>query len=86
MIAAIRENLSTHWEMLVMGSHASAGGRPGSLGVGSGSLPVDTLEAAAASSSNPGLPEMEEVKMGTLGSTDVTIVGVPDMRPIWGGW
>ena len=33
MIAAIRENLSTHWEMLVMGSRAGAGGRPGSLGV-----------------------------------------------------
>lgn len=130
MMAAIRENRSTHWEMLVIGSRAGAGGRPGSLGVtssvvmsaistnsksrirltsfvgraavglngpgvemaeggvggGSGSLPVDTLEAAAASSSSPGLPEMEGVKMGILGSTDVTIVEVPDVRPIWKSW
>ena len=56
------------------------------MGAGSGSLPVDTLEAAAVSSSNPGLPEMEGVKMGILGSTDVTIVEVPDVRPIWRGW
>ena len=47
---------------------------------------VDTLEAVAASSSSPGLPEMEGVKMGILGSTDVTIVEVPDVRPIWESW
>ena len=56
------------------------------MGSGSGLLPVDTLEAAAVSSSNLGLPEMEGVKMGILGSTDVTIVEVPDVRPIWRGW
>ena len=33
MMAAIRENRSTHWEMLVIGSCAGAGGQPGSLGV-----------------------------------------------------
>ena len=58
----------------------------GGVGGGSGSLPVDTLEAAAASSSSPGLPEMKGVKMGILGSTDVTIVEVPDVRPIWKSW
>ena len=130
MMVVIRENHSTHWEMLVIGSHAGAGGPPGSLGVassvvmsaispnsksricltsfvgrpavglngpgvemaeggvggGRGSLPVDNLEAAVASISNPGLPEMEGVKMGILGSTDVTIVDVPDVRPIWKSW
>ena len=35
MMAAIRENRSTHWEMLVMGSRAGAGGRPGTLGIAS---------------------------------------------------
>ena len=53
------------------------------MGGGSGLLPVDTLEAAATSSSNPGLPEMEGVKMGILGSTDVTTVEVPDVGPVW---
>ena len=58
----------------------------GGVGGGSGSLPVDTLEAAVASSSNPGLPKMEGVKMGILGSTDFTIVEVSDVRPTWKSW
>ena len=58
----------------------------GSVGGGSGLLPVGTSEAAAASSSNPRLPKMEGVKMGTLESTDVTIVEVANVRPIWKGW
>ena len=58
----------------------------GSVGGGSGLLPVGTSEAAAASSSNPRLPKMEGVKMGTLESTDVTIVEVANVRPIWNGW
>ena len=55
-------------------------------GVGSGLLPVDTSEAAVADSSNPGLPEIEGVKMGILEGTDVTIVEVPNVRPIWKSW
>lgn len=35
MTAAMRENRSTHCEMLVIGSRAGARGRPGSLGGGS---------------------------------------------------
>ena len=49
-------------------------------------LPVGTLEAAAASSSNPRLPKIEGVKIGTLGSADITIVEVADVRPMWKSW
>ena len=53
---------------------------------GSGLLPVDTLEVAVASSSNPGLPKMEGVKIGILESTDVTMVEVPDVGSVWKSW
>ena len=58
----------------------------GGVGGGRGLLPVDNLEAAAASSSNPGLPGIEGVKMGILGSTDVAIVEVPNVGPVWQSW
>ena len=128
MTAAIRENRSTHCEILEMGSRAGAGGRPGSLegasstvisaistnsrskirltnlagraavglkgpgeemagvgmvrGSGCGFPPVETVEAAAASSSNPLLPAADGENMGIFGSVGVSTVEAPDEGPV----
>lgn len=129
MTAAMREKRSTHWDILVIGSRAGAGGRPGSLGGdssvvmsaistnsrskirltsfegsaavglngpaaemagvwvggGRGVLAVDTLDAAAASSSSPELPAADGEKIGSWWIADVTMVEVPDAKPVWRG-
>ena len=55
------------------------------VGGGRGVLAVDTLDAAAASSSSPELPVAEGEKIGSWWIADVTMVEVPDAKPVWRG-